>query len=186
MRKTDPYVSSDSSPDSDYDESQPMRLSNNLAAVASTRLRMRKRMQDDEHLPLLQAGDVHLGQHTAGASNTAGASGAAGTSNVASASNVVGASVVVGVSNSAGASAFPLAVAFLGTNITPGTGRFVGANFTLGASGSVGSIQATSATYPGIPRDNLRMLEIRSNLGAFASDPPDLERGLCGSNTVAL
>jgi hypothetical protein len=29
-------------------------------------------------------------------------------------------------------------------------------------------------------------LEIRSNLRAFVSDPLDLERGLCGSNTVAL
>jgi hypothetical protein len=38
--KTDPYVSSDSSPDNDSDRSQPMRLSNNPAAVASRRLRI--------------------------------------------------------------------------------------------------------------------------------------------------
>jgi hypothetical protein len=82
--------------------------------------------------------------------------------------------------------AFPLAVALLGSNITPGVGGTASANFTLDMSGSVGAIQATSTTYPGTPRDNLRMLEIRSNLGAFALDPPDLERGLCGSNNVAL
>jgi hypothetical protein len=149
--KIDPYVSSDSSLDSDSDGSQPMRLSNNPAAVASRRLRMRKRTRDNEHLPLLQAGDVHLGQHTAGASG------------------------IVDASNSAGANAFLLVVALLGANITPGAGGSAGANFTLGTSGSIGTIQATSATYPGTPWDNLRMLEIRSNLGVFASDPPDLE-----------
>jgi hypothetical protein len=30
-----------------------MKLLNNQAAVASRRLRMRKKMRDDEHLPLL-------------------------------------------------------------------------------------------------------------------------------------
>jgi hypothetical protein len=82
--------------------------------------------------------------------------------------------------------AFPLAVALLGSNITPGVGGTASANFTLDMSGSVGAIQATSTTYPGTPRDNLRMLEIRSNLGAFASNPLDLERGFYGSSTIAL
>jgi hypothetical protein len=37
--KQDPYVSSDSSPDSDSNRgSQPMKMSNNLAAIASRRL----------------------------------------------------------------------------------------------------------------------------------------------------
>jgi hypothetical protein len=57
-----------------------MKLSNNPATVASRRLQMRKRTQDDKHLPLLQADNVHLGQHTAGASNMAGTSGSAGAS----------------------------------------------------------------------------------------------------------
>jgi hypothetical protein len=39
--------------------------------------------------------------------------------------------------------------------------------------------------YLGNPRDNLRMLEIRANMDAFAT-PPLPERTLCGSNTVAL
>jgi hypothetical protein len=140
--KADPYVSSDSSPDSDSDGSQPMNLSNNLAAIASRRLRMRKRTWDDEHLPLLQVGDVHLGQHTAGASNMAGAS------NVAGASDIAGTSVAMGASISAGANAFPLAVALLGANITPGASGSRGANVTSGLSGSGGAIQPIAATYP--------------------------------------
>jgi hypothetical protein len=145
-----------------------MKLLNNPAAVASRRLRMRKRTRDDEHLPLLQAGDVHLGQYTAGASNTA----------------VV--SVAVGASNSASANTFPHAVAFLGANITTGASGSGGANVTSGASRSGGAIQPIFGTYPGTLRDNLRMLEIRANLGAFRPNPPVSETGLCGSNTVAV
>ena len=110
----------------------------------------------------------------------------AGANNIASTSNVAGVSVAVGTSNLAGKNAFPLTVTFLGANITPGVGGSTSANFNLGASGSVDAIQATFATYPGIPRDNLRMLEIISNFGAFASDPPDLEMGLCSSNSITL
>ena len=51
--KLDPYISNDSSPDNDSIESQLMKLSNNPAIIASRRLRMIKRTQDDEHLPLL-------------------------------------------------------------------------------------------------------------------------------------
>jgi hypothetical protein len=173
---------------------------------------MRKRTRDDEHLPLLQAGDVHLDQQLAGASNTAGTSNVtgasndnyeqhreceqrrgheqhsgrdiAGVSNIAGTSDIAGVSGAVGASNSAGTNTFPLAVAPLGANIMPGTSGSAGANFTLGTSGSVGAIQANFATYPGTPWDNLRMLEIRSNLGAYASDPLVSEMGLCGSNTV--
>ena len=82
LKKSDPYVSSDSSLDKDFNGSQLIKLSNNLAAIASKRLHMKKRMQDDEHLSLSQAGDVHLGQHTTGANNTVGTSGIAGASNV--------------------------------------------------------------------------------------------------------
>jgi hypothetical protein len=48
VEKPDPYETSDSSPNSDSDGSQPLKLSNNPAAVASRRLRMRKRGRDDE------------------------------------------------------------------------------------------------------------------------------------------
>jgi hypothetical protein len=118
-----------------------MKLLNNLAAVASKRLQMRKRTRDDEHLPLLQAGDVYLGQHTTGASNTAGAIGPTG------ASNIVGTSEAVGASNLAGANAFPLTVALPGTNITPGASGSASANFTLGMSRSIGWIQASFVTW---------------------------------------
>jgi hypothetical protein len=77
-----------------------MKLSNNLAAIASRRLQMRKRTWDDEYLPLLQASDVHLYQHTAGASDTMG------TSEIAYASNIMDAS------NAAGANAFLATVTF--------------------------------------------------------------------------
>jgi hypothetical protein len=111
---------------------------------------------------------VHLCQHTTGVSNIVGAN------DIASASDVVG------------TNAFPLADILPGANITLGTSGSAGANFTSGVSGSIGGIQAISATYPRTPRDNLRMLEIRSNLGAFTPDPPVSETGLCGSNTVAM
>jgi hypothetical protein len=133
-----------------------MKLSNNPTAVASRRLQMIKRTRDDKHLPFLQAGDVHLGQHTTGARDA------------------------VGSSNLAGANTFPLAVAL------PGASGSAGANFTSGVSGSIGAIQAISAMYLGTPWENLRILEIMSNLGAFAPDPPVLKTGLCGSNTVVV
>jgi hypothetical protein len=48
LEKPDPYVSSDSYPDSDSDGSQTLKSLNNPAAIASRRLRMRKRTCDDE------------------------------------------------------------------------------------------------------------------------------------------
>jgi hypothetical protein len=42
VEKPEEYETSDSNPDSDSDGSQPLKLSNNPAAVASRRLRMRK------------------------------------------------------------------------------------------------------------------------------------------------
>jgi hypothetical protein len=55
-----------------------------------------------------------------------------------------------------------------------------------GANGSAGADNNPFLTaYPGNPRDNLRMLEIRANMDAFAT-PPLPERALYGSNTVTL
>jgi hypothetical protein len=61
-----------------------------------------------------------------------------------------------------------------------------GADNNSGASGTSGAYNNPFLTaYPGNPHDNLRMLEIRANMDAFAT-PPLPERALCGSNTVAL
>jgi hypothetical protein len=109
-----------------------------------------------------------------------------GASNLAGASDIASASVVVDASNSTGTNVFPLAVAFVGANITPGASGSGGANVTLGASGSDSAIQPISAMHLGTPRDNLRIMEIRSNLGAFVLDPPVSETGLYGSNTVPV
>jgi hypothetical protein len=61
----------------------------------------------------------------------------------------------------------------------------VGADNNPGASGSAGANQPFLTAYPRNPRDNLRMLEIRANMDAFAT-PPVPETTLCGSNTVTL
>jgi hypothetical protein len=61
-----------------------------------------------------------------------------------------------------------------------------GVDNTPGTSGSVGADNNPFLTaYLGNLRDNLRMLEIRANMDAFAT-PLLPERTLCGSNTVAL
>jgi hypothetical protein len=120
--RLDPYVSNDSSPNSNSDGSQPMKLSNNPTAVASRRLRMRKRTRDGEQLPLLQAVDVHLDQHIASASNTASAVDTAGLSNISGTSNIVGASNIASTSNISGASSI------VGTSDAAGTSNLVGAN----------------------------------------------------------
>jgi hypothetical protein len=54
--KMDAYVYSGSSPDSDFDGSQPLKLSNNPAAVASKRLQIKKRTHDDICLPSYRRG----------------------------------------------------------------------------------------------------------------------------------
>ena len=77
--KLDPYVSSDSSLDNDFDGSQPLKLSNNPLVVAFRRLRMRKRTHNDEQLLLLHLANLHMVPYIAG------------TSHMASASNTVGA-----------------------------------------------------------------------------------------------
>jgi hypothetical protein len=163
VEKPDEYETSDSDPDSDSDGSQPLKLSNNPAAVASRRLRMRKRGRDDEQLPLLHPPHLNVVPYTPGASNTAGASS----------------SDAVGASGTAGASGMLLALALQGARI------MAGADNNPGASGSLGANQPIFTAYPGNPRDNLRMLEIRANMDAFAT-PAVPERALYGSNTVTL
>jgi hypothetical protein len=91
VEKADPYETSDSFPNSDSDGSQPLKLSNNLTAVASRRLRMRKRGHDDEQLPPLHPPHLHVVPHIPSASNTAGASNPASASNTSGACNAVGA-----------------------------------------------------------------------------------------------
>jgi hypothetical protein len=87
-------------------------------------------------------------------------------------------SVIVRVTT-LGAGGMLLALALQGARI------MAGADNNPGAGGSLGANQPIFTTYPGNPRDNLRMLEIRANMDAFAT-PGVPERALCGSNTVAL
>jgi hypothetical protein len=86
------YSKRDSDPDSDSDGSQPLKLSNNPAAVVSRRLRMRKRGRDDEQLPFLHPSHLNMVPHIPGASNTVGASNTAGASNTTGVMNTAGAS----------------------------------------------------------------------------------------------
>jgi hypothetical protein len=175
VEKPEDYETSDSDPDSDFNGSQPLKLSNNPAAFASRRLRMRKREHDDEQLPLFHPPHLNVVPHIPRASNTAGAINTAGTSS----------------SDAAGASGMLLALALQGAKNMAGADNNLGASETsgadnnLGASESAGANQPFLTAYPGNPRDNLRMLEIKANMDAFAT-PPVPERALCGSNTVAL
>jgi hypothetical protein len=164
VEKPEDYKTSDFDPDSDSDGSQPLKLSNNLAAVASRRLRMRKRGRDDGKLPFLHPPHLNVVPHIPGASNTAGTINTAGTSS----------------SDAAGAGGMLLALALQCAR------NMAGADNNPGTSESAGADNNPFLTaYPGNPRDNLRMLEIRANMDAFAT-PPLPERALCGSNTVAL
>jgi hypothetical protein len=172
---SDSDTDSDSDPDSDSDGSQPLKLSNNPAAVASKRLRMKKRGHDDEQLPLLHPPHLNAVPHISGASNTASAINTVGAINTACAINAAGASS----SNAAGAGGMLLALALQGAR------NMAGVDNNPGTSGSAGANQPFLTAYPGNPRDNLRMLEIRANMDAFAT-PPVPERALCGSNTIAL
>jgi hypothetical protein len=97
-------------------------------------------------------------RNTAGTSNTASARNTAGVINTAGASR----------SDAVGAGGMLLALALQGARNMAGTDN-----------------NSFLTTYPGNPRDNLRMLEIRANMDAFAT-PPLPERALCGSNTVVL
>jgi hypothetical protein len=159
LEKLDPYVLSDSSPHSGFDGSQPLKLSNNPAAVASIKLQMRKRTHNDEQLLFLHIADVQLIPHNLGTSKTAGVS------------TTVGANSMAGVSDTAGTDGIFVVVALQGASTSPGTRASASANYSLGSSGSAGAIQPIAATYPLIPHDNLRMLEIRSNMDAFGTTP---------------
>jgi hypothetical protein len=111
VEKADPYETSDSFPNSDSDGSQPLKLSNNLTAVASRRLRMRKRGHDDEQLPPLHPSHLHMVPHVPRTSNMAGVSNTAGASNTGDASNTPGASDAAGMSDTAGSCGMLLALA---------------------------------------------------------------------------
>jgi hypothetical protein len=173
VEKPNPYETSDSSPDSNSDGSQPLKLSNNLVAVASRRLRMRKRGRDDEQLPPLHPLDLHVVPHMPGMNNMAGASNTAGASNIASASNTTGACGML------------LVLAFQGASNIVGARASAGADNNTGANGSAGANQPFPTAYPANLRDNLRILEIKANMDAFGT-PPLPETALCSSNTVAM
>jgi hypothetical protein len=181
VEKADPYEMSDSSPDSNSNGSQLSKLSNNPAAVASKRLRMRKKRRDDEQLLLLHPPHLHVVPHIPGTSITAGASNITGASTTAGTSN----NDATGASNTVGAGGMLLALALQGARNMAGARALAGADNNAGASESVGVNQPFLTTYPGNPRDNLKMLEIRANMDAFAT-PPVPETKLYGSNTVAL
>ena len=104
VEKPKEYKTSNSDPNSDFDGSQPLKLSNNPAAVASRILWMRKRGRDDEQLLFLHPPHLHVVPHIPDASNMVGASITASTSNIAGMSFVVGASNMVGASDATGAS----------------------------------------------------------------------------------
>jgi hypothetical protein len=184
VEKADPYETSDSSPDNNFDGSQPNKLSNNPAAVASRKLRMRKRGHDDEQLPLLHPPHLHVVSHIPGASNIAGASNMA--EQHSRAIQRVRATATLRAPTTLRAQAgMLLALALQGARNMAGARASAGADNNPGASGSAGANQPFLTTYLGNPRDNLRMLEIRANMDAFAT-PPVPETVLCGSNTVAL
>jgi hypothetical protein len=185
VEKADPYETSDSSPDSYSNGSQPLKSLNNPAAVASRRLRMRKRGHDDEQLPFLHPPHLYVVLHVPGTSNTAGTSNIVGVSNIAGANNIAGASNAMGASDTAGAGGMLLALALQGARNMAGTRASVGVDNNPGASGSAGVNQPFPTAYLENPRDNLRMLEIRANMDAFGT-PPLLETTLYGSNTVAM
>jgi hypothetical protein len=136
---------------------------------------MRKRGCDDEQLPFLHPPHLYMVPHILGASNTAGASTTVGTSN----------SVAMGASNIAGAGRMLLALALQGARNMAGVCTSAGTDNNPGTNGSAGVNQPFLTTYPGNPRDNLRMLEIKANMDAFAT-PLVPEIALCGSNIVAL
>jgi hypothetical protein len=162
--KPDPYVSSDSSPNSNSDRSQPLKLSNNPAVVAFRRLWRRKRTNNDEQLPLLHLANLYVVPHIASPSHMAGESNIAGTNEIL------------------------VALALQGTSTTASTRASAGADYNLGANGSANANQPFAVTYPENPHDNLRMLEIKSNMDAFGTPPvpPASQMALCGSNTVAM
>jgi hypothetical protein len=124
---------------------------------------MRKRGRDDEQLPLLHPPHLHVVPHIPGTSNTMGASS----------------SHAAGASGTTGAGRMLLALALQDARNMAGTDN------NPSASGLAGMNQPFLTAYLGNPRDNLRMLEIKANMDAFAT-PPVLETTLCGSNIVAL
>ena len=181
VEKPKDYTTRNFDPNNDSDGSQPLKLSNNPAVVASRQLRMRKRRRDDEQLPLLHPPHLNVVLHISGVSNTAGMSNTTSASNTAGAINTMGTSSsnATGASGTAGAGRMLLILTLQGARI------MVGADNNAGASGSTSTNQPFLTAFPRNPCNNLRMLEIRANMDAFAI-PPVLERALCGSNSIAL
>jgi hypothetical protein len=204
--KPDEYETDDSDPDSDSDGGQPPRLSNNPAAVASRRMRMRKRGRDDEQLPPLHPPHLNIVNEIPGASNFPGAGSSAGAgANIVN--EIPGASNFPGAGSNAGVGAnivneIPGASSFSGAGSSAGAGNIAGANAnqrlmakyphlniinqilgnTPGASnfpGAGSSAGAGASNTPGAnanqnpenPRDSMRMMEIRQNMGAFNPPP---------------
>ena len=130
VEKLDPYVWSDSSLDSNSDGSQPLKLSNNPATVASRRLRMRKRACDDEQLPPLHPTNLHMVPHILGMKNMAGVG------NIIGASNIAGASNTMGRSDNASIGGMLLALALQGTSNIAGARASASAGNNPGASRS--------------------------------------------------
>jgi hypothetical protein len=183
--KADPYETSNSSLDNNSDGSQPFKLSNNPVAIASRRLRMKKRGHDDEQLPPLHPPHLHVVPHVPGASNTAGTSNMLGPSIIVGVSNIAGANDTACASNAAGARGMLLALTLQGARNMAGAHASAGVDNNPGASGSAGANQPFPTTYLGNPHNNLRILEIRANMDAFGT-PPLPKTALSGSNTVAM
>jgi hypothetical protein len=143
---------------------------------------MRKRARDDEQLPSLHIADVQLGPHIGSASNIVG------TSSTVSTSNVAGMRDIAGASNIVGAFTLPVAVALQGASTTLGARASTCANFNPGTIGSASTIQPLATMYLLTPRNNLRMLEIWSNMEAFGTlpVPSASQTSLCGRNTITL
>ena len=145
---------------------------------------MKKRRRDDEQLPPFHPFHLHEVLHIPGTSNTASASNIVGASITTGASNTVSASDAVGASNTVGTDRMLPPIAIQGMSNTASARATAGADIP-GINRLVGAHQPLPTVYLVNPHDNLRMLEIRANMDAFATTPI-LERALCGSNTVVL
>jgi hypothetical protein len=134
---------------------------------------MKKRGHNDEQLPPLHPPDLYMVPHILGVSNTVGVSIIAGANDAASASNTAGTGRML------------LALALQGANNIPGARALAGADNNPGANGSAGANQLFPTMYPVNPRDNLRMLEIMTNMDAFRT-PPFPQTALYGTNTIVM
>jgi hypothetical protein len=98
-----------------------------------------------------------------------GASTIADAGDTAGASNIPSASDTAGVNNTASTDGILIAVALQGASITAGARALAGVDHNPSASGSTGANQPFATTYPVNLRDNVKMLEIKSNMDATPS-----------------